>query len=115
MLPLLRESSAARIVNVSSGVGSLTTNADPAHPYRASCGPVYPASKVALNAITLAMMIELESTLIKVNLVSLRLQQEPRSMPACLLSVDCRVEIVANGFPTDVCRRRANIAGNRDQ
>ncbi len=70
MLPLLRESSDARIVNVSSGVGSLTTNADPAHPYHASYGPVYPASKAALNAITLAMMIELESTLIKVNLVS---------------------------------------------
>jgi NAD(P)-dependent dehydrogenase (short-subunit alcohol dehydrogenase family) len=69
MLPLLRESSDARIVNVSSGVGSLTTNADPAHPYHASYGPVYPASKAALNAITLAMMIELE-TLIKVNLVS---------------------------------------------
>jgi NAD(P)-dependent dehydrogenase (short-subunit alcohol dehydrogenase family) len=70
MLPLLRESSDARIVNVSSGVGSLTTNADPAHPYHASYGPVYPASKAALNAITLAMMIELESTGIKVNLVS---------------------------------------------
>jgi NAD(P)-dependent dehydrogenase (short-subunit alcohol dehydrogenase family) len=31
---------------------------------------VYPASKAALNAITLAMMVELESTGIKVNLVS---------------------------------------------
>jgi NAD(P)-dependent dehydrogenase (short-subunit alcohol dehydrogenase family) len=31
---------------------------------------VYPAPKAALNAITLAMMIELESTGIKVNLVS---------------------------------------------
>ncbi len=70
MLPLLRESSNARIVNVSSGVGSLTMNADPACPYRAFYGPVYPASKAALNAITLAMMIELESTGIKVNLVS---------------------------------------------
>jgi NAD(P)-dependent dehydrogenase (short-subunit alcohol dehydrogenase family) len=30
-------------------------------------GPVYPASKAALNAITLAMMVELESTGIKVN------------------------------------------------
>ena len=70
MLPLLRESSDARIVNVSSGVGSLTTNADPAYPYHAMFGPVYPASKAALNAITLAMMIELESTEIKVNLVS---------------------------------------------
>ncbi|MBV8863390.1 MAG: SDR family NAD(P)-dependent oxidoreductase, partial [Mycobacterium sp.] len=70
MLPLLRESSDARIVNVSSGVGSLTTNADPAFPYRSFYGPVYPASKAALNAITLAMMLELESTGIKVNLVS---------------------------------------------
>ena len=70
MLPLLRESSDARIVNVSSGVGSLTSNADPAFTYRMFYGPVYPASKAALNAITLAMMIELESTGIKVNLVS---------------------------------------------
>jgi NAD(P)-dependent dehydrogenase (short-subunit alcohol dehydrogenase family) len=70
MLPLLRESLAARIGNVSSGVGSLTTNADPSHPYHASYSPVYPASKAALNAITLAMMIELESTGIKINLVS---------------------------------------------
>jgi len=70
MLPLLRESSDARIVNVSSGVGSLTLNADPAYPYHPMYGPVYPASKAALNAITLAMMIELESTGIKVNLVS---------------------------------------------
>ena len=70
MLPLLRESSDARIVNVSSGVGSLTDNANPASPYHKSFGPVYPASKAALNAMTLAMMIELESTGIKVNLVS---------------------------------------------
>ncbi len=70
MLPLLRESSDARIVNVSSSVGSLTTNADPAYPYHAFYGPVYPASKAALNAMTLAMMVELESTGIKVNLVS---------------------------------------------
>lgn len=70
MLPLLRESSDARIVNVSSGVGSLTMNADPAFPWRSIFGPVYPASKTALNAMTLAMMIELESTGIKVNLVS---------------------------------------------
>jgi NAD(P)-dependent dehydrogenase (short-subunit alcohol dehydrogenase family) len=70
MLPLLRESSDARIVNVSSGVGSLTSNADPAYPYRTFFSPVYPASKTALNAVTLAMMLELESTGIKVNLVS---------------------------------------------
>jgi NAD(P)-dependent dehydrogenase (short-subunit alcohol dehydrogenase family) len=70
VLPLLRESPDARIVNVSSGVGSLAMNADPAFSYRAIFGPVYPASKTALNAVTLAMMVELEPTGIKVNLVS---------------------------------------------
>jgi NAD(P)-dependent dehydrogenase (short-subunit alcohol dehydrogenase family) len=70
MLPFLRQAPAARVVNVSSGVGSLTQNADPSFPYRAIFGPVYPASKTALNAITLAMAIELESTGIKVNAVT---------------------------------------------
>ena len=70
MLPLIRKSKDGRIVNVSSGVGSLTLNADPAFPYRGVFGPGYAASKTALNAISLAMMIELENTGIKVNLVS---------------------------------------------
>lgn len=70
MLPLLRASPGARIVNVSSGVGSRTRNADPSFAYRTSFGPVYPASKTALNAITLAMAIELEGTGIKVNVCS---------------------------------------------
>ena len=70
MLPLLREAPAARIVNVSSGAGSLTRNSDPAFPYRSIFGPVYPASKTALNALTLAMAIELEPEGIKVNAVS---------------------------------------------
>jgi NAD(P)-dependent dehydrogenase (short-subunit alcohol dehydrogenase family) len=67
MLPLLREAPEARIVNVSSGVGSLARNADPAFPYRQIFGPGYSASKTALNDMTLAMAIELESTEIKVN------------------------------------------------
>ena len=67
MLPLLRNAPAGRIVNVSSGAGSLTRNADPNAPFRAIFGPIYPASKTALNAITLATAIELEGTAIKVN------------------------------------------------
>jgi NAD(P)-dependent dehydrogenase (short-subunit alcohol dehydrogenase family) len=70
LLLLLRGTPNARIVNVSSGVGSLTMNSDPASPWRSIFGPVYPASKTALNAITLAMAIELEPTGIKVNAVS---------------------------------------------
>lgn len=67
MLPLLRRAPAARIINVSSAAGSLTLNADPNHPRRALFGPSYSASKTALNAITLAFAIELESTPIRVN------------------------------------------------
>ena len=70
MLPLLLEAPNANIVNVSSGVGSLTLNADPNFPYRKMFGPGYAASKAALNAMTLAMMVELESTTIKIRLAS---------------------------------------------
>lgn len=69
MLPLLREAPAARIVNVSSAVGSLTMNSDPSNPYRSVFGAVYSPSKTALNAITLAFALELETTNIKVNAV----------------------------------------------
>ena len=70
MLPLLREAPAGRIVNVSSGVGSLTGAMDPASPYRRTFTPGYSASKAAMNAMTVAMAIELEGTNIKVNAVS---------------------------------------------
>ncbi len=70
MLPLLRESQHAHILNVSSGVGSMTTNANPEYLHRKMYSPGYAASKTAQNAITLAMMIELEGSGIRVNLVS---------------------------------------------
>jgi hypothetical protein len=44
-------------LSVSSGVGSLTATSEPAYPYRAIFGPVYPASKTALNALTIAMAL----------------------------------------------------------
>jgi NAD(P)-dependent dehydrogenase (short-subunit alcohol dehydrogenase family) len=70
MLPLLREAPAARLVNVSSGAGSLTMHSKPDSPYRSGFRPLYHASKTALNAMTLAVAIELESTGIKVNAAS---------------------------------------------
>lgn len=69
-LPLLRKSTSARIVNVSSGLGSLTWIADPACWAREHFGVVYAASKTAMNAITMAFAIELEKENIKVNAVS---------------------------------------------
>lgn len=68
-VPLLRKSKGAGIVNVSSGLGSLTVNSTP-HPYRATFNPGYGASKTALNAITLAFAIDLEAEGIKVNAVT---------------------------------------------
>jgi NAD(P)-dependent dehydrogenase (short-subunit alcohol dehydrogenase family) len=66
MLPLLREAPAARIVNISSGGGSLAWNLDPTNPHRFMFGN-YSASKSALNAITVALALNLESEGIKVN------------------------------------------------
>ncbi|MGV3622738.1 MAG: SDR family NAD(P)-dependent oxidoreductase [Archangium sp.] len=70
VLPLLRRSKRARIVAVSSGMGSLTSNLDKNFPYRAGYSPVYGASKAAMNAITVAMALEVENEGIKVNVVT---------------------------------------------
>jgi NAD(P)-dependent dehydrogenase (short-subunit alcohol dehydrogenase family) len=70
MLPLLRRAPSGRVVNVSSTSGSLTMNADPTNPHRNMFGVTYSSSKTALNAMTLAMAIELESSGIKVNAAS---------------------------------------------
>lgn len=70
MLPLLRAAPSAGVINVSSGLGSLTMNMDKASPYRSIFSPGYAASKTALNAMTLAMAIELESEGIPVNAVT---------------------------------------------
>lgn len=67
LLPILRESPAGRIVNVSSGAGSLTYNANKDAPHRSFFGATYSPSKTALNAMTLAFAIELEGTNIKIN------------------------------------------------
>jgi NAD(P)-dependent dehydrogenase (short-subunit alcohol dehydrogenase family) len=69
-LPLLRQAPSARIVNVSSGMASLTLNSDPSFPFRGGFGVVYGASKTALNAITLSLAMDLESTNIKVEAAS---------------------------------------------
>ena len=68
MLPLLRRAPAARIVNVSSEVGSITSMTDPASPLaQMPAGLAYPSSKSALNMITAMYANELRDTPIKVN------------------------------------------------
>lgn len=68
MLPLLRRASpAARIVMVSSGLGGLANHGDPAWEYASFNAIAYPASKAALNMVTVQYAKELAPTGIKVN------------------------------------------------
>ena len=67
MLPLLRKAPSARIVNVSSGLGSLTRTGDSAFEHVAYKYLGYAASKAALNMLTVQLAWELRDTLIKVN------------------------------------------------
>jgi len=67
MLPLLRRAPGARIVNVSSEVGSITSMTDPGSPLYPMASVPYPASKAALNMITAMYAKELKGTPVKVN------------------------------------------------
>ena len=67
MLPLLRKAPAARIVNVSSGLGSLTQNGDPNYFAAFAKFLGYNSSKSALNMLTVQLAYELRDTPIKVN------------------------------------------------
>lgn len=67
MLPLLRKSEAGRIVNMSSGLGSLTQNSDPNYEYSHIKILAYNSSKTAVNAMTIQFAYELRDTPIKVN------------------------------------------------
>jgi NAD(P)-dependent dehydrogenase (short-subunit alcohol dehydrogenase family) len=51
-LPLLQRSAAPVVVNVSSGLGSLTLATDPGTPAYGYPGVEYPASKSAVNMVT---------------------------------------------------------------
>lgn len=66
-LPLLKKSEAGRIVNVSSGLGSLTQNSDPAWEFYQVKPLAYNSSKTALNAFTVMLAHELKDTNVKVN------------------------------------------------
>ena len=61
LLPLLKKSTAPRIVNVSSGMGQLSEMAGGAASYR--------ISKTALNAVTKLFAVELQDSTAKVNAV----------------------------------------------
>ena len=60
-------SDAGRIVNMSSGLGSLTLSSDPGSEFAHFNLVTYQSSKTALNALTVAYAKELRETAIKVN------------------------------------------------
>ena len=67
MLPLLRQAPAARIVNMSSSLGSMAVNADASSPYYGVHLIGYNASKAALNMLTVQLAETLRDTGIVVN------------------------------------------------
>jgi NAD(P)-dependent dehydrogenase (short-subunit alcohol dehydrogenase family) len=68
-LDLLRQSPEPRIVNVTSGLGSLTLHTDPTWKYYHVKGAAYQPSKATLNAYTIMLAYELRDTPFKVNAV----------------------------------------------
>jgi NAD(P)-dependent dehydrogenase (short-subunit alcohol dehydrogenase family) len=68
-LPLLQKSPAPVIVNVTSGLASLTLHSDPSWKYYEVKGAAYGPSKTALNAYTVALAHELRETAFKINAV----------------------------------------------
>jgi NAD(P)-dependent dehydrogenase (short-subunit alcohol dehydrogenase family) len=69
MLPLLRRSTAPRIVNMSSGVGSLAAMSDPDGPLaQMPASAAYVPSKTALNSLTVQYARELRKEGVLVNM-----------------------------------------------
>ncbi len=66
-VPVLKKSDAGRIVNMSSGLGSLTQNSDPNWGFAAVKPLAYNSSKAALNMITVVLAAQLKDANIKVN------------------------------------------------
>lgn len=69
LLPLVKKSASGRIVNVSSGLGSITLNADPEWAYAAVKLTGYNASKAALNMFTVLLAAEVKEAGIQVSTV----------------------------------------------
>lgn len=67
MLPLLKKSPCGRIINLSSGLGSLYINNDPESEFYKYNLLAYQSSKTAVNALTVMLAKEYKNTTIKIN------------------------------------------------
>lgn len=70
MLPLLKKSNAAKILNISSAVGSLTKASDPTTSIYQHSAVGYQASKTAVNMFTVDLANELSGSSVTVNAVN---------------------------------------------
>jgi NAD(P)-dependent dehydrogenase (short-subunit alcohol dehydrogenase family) len=97
-LPLLRDSEDARIVNVSSTMGSLTDQSDPDSPYYGTIVPAYQASKAALNSLTvgLAKLLDGAATVTSVCPGFVRTDLAPVAREHAPLSADEAARVVAD-------------------
>jgi NAD(P)-dependent dehydrogenase (short-subunit alcohol dehydrogenase family) len=68
-IDLLRKSPEPRIVNVTSGLASMSMASAPEFKYHHFVGGIYSPSKAALNMYTVALALELRDTAFKVNAV----------------------------------------------
>ena len=68
-IDLLKKSPEPRIVNVTSGLASLTLHSDPAWKFYQVKSAAYGPSKTALNAYTVVLAYEFKDTAFKVNVV----------------------------------------------
>ncbi|MEC0125613.1 SDR family oxidoreductase [Paenibacillus pabuli] len=67
LLPLLQQSPAGRIVNLTSGLGSLAFNSDPEHEHAQFNLLAYNSSKAAVNMFTVTLAKEFRDTPLKIN------------------------------------------------
>jgi NAD(P)-dependent dehydrogenase (short-subunit alcohol dehydrogenase family) len=110
MLPLLRRSPAGRIVNMSSGMASLTLNDGPGAPFASINLIAYQSSKTALNAATVAYAKELRETNIKVNMASPGFTatdlngHRGTKTPAQAAAIVVRLATLGSDGPTGACQ-----------
>lgn len=99
-LPLLLSAPRGRIVNVSSTMGSLADQSDPASGYYGLVVPAYQASKAALNSITIGLSKSLADSNVKVNAVCPGWVQTdlggPHNRAAAPTTADAAARIVAD-------------------
>lgn len=105
-LPLLRKSPMARIVNVSTTMGSLTDQADPNSPWYQLAVPAYRSSKAALNSVTISLAKTLADTNIKVTSIcpgSVQTDLAPGNREAAAVTADHAAGIVVTAatLPAD--------------